>query len=268
MSEVGLLHILTKSWEHIIEAREGRPMKHVSRYYLVMAISVIVFTGITQGSVYAIQMTIDAIEDAGQFPGQGAYLKFVYPSGYYNVTVADPPLTSSSQVYTYATSHNIPLGWHLESAGNIWSSDQFVGEALTNLDMGIYRISVVSGAFMYDAFGGGWSQYGNQWRWQLHIQAVRAIQGGNIINYLDYMLGSFDPYNSAGEALQASLGGYIDIPLADDGSLIFWIWDNPNTIDNGGGLTFNVTPIPEPSTLILVGIGLFFLVRRISKTKQ
>jgi hypothetical protein len=232
----------------------------MKRIFSLIIVLVIIF-GLT-ATTFAIQMTIDAIEDAGQFPGQGAYLKFVYPSGYYDVNAADPPWTSSSQVYSYATSHSIPQGWHLESAGNIWSSDKFVGDALTNLHTGIYRISVVSGAFMYDSFGGGWSHYGDQWRWQLHIQALRAIQGGQIVDYLDYVLGSFDPYNSAGEALQGSLGDYIDIPLAEGGSLIFWIWDNPFTIDNLGNLAFNVTPIPEPSTLILVGIGLFFLVRR------
>jgi hypothetical protein len=234
----------------------------MKRIFSLIIVLVIIF-GLT-ATTFAIQMTIDAKEDAGQFPEQGAYLKFVYPSGYYDVTAADPPWTSSSQVYAYATSHSIPQGWHLESAGNIWSSDLFVGDALTNLDMGIYRISVVGGAFMYDSFGGGWSQYRDQWRWQLHIQALRAIQGGQIVDYLDYVLGSFDPYSSAGEALQGSLGDYIDIPLAEGGSLIFWIWDNPNTIDNFGILTFDVVtaPIHEPPTFILIGTGLLFLIRR------
>jgi hypothetical protein len=236
----------------------------MKRIFSLIIVLVIIF-GLT-ATTFAIEMTIDAIEDAGQSPGQGAYLKFVYPSGYYDVTAADPPWTSSSQVYAYASSHSIPPGWHLESAGNIWSSDQFVGDALTNLDMGIYRISVVGGAFMYDSFGGGWSQYGNQWRWQLHIQALRAIKNGKIVDYFDYMLGSFDPYSSASEALQASLGDYIDIPLADNGSLIFWIWDNPFTIDNSKNLTFSVENIPEPSTLILVGAGVFFLTRRFRRS--
>jgi hypothetical protein len=230
----------------------------MKRIFFLIIVLVIIF-GLTVAT-FAIQMTIDAKEDAGQFPGQGAYLKFVYPSGYYDVTSADPPWTSSSQVYAYASSHNIPSGWHLESAGNIWSSDQFVGDALTNLDMGTYRISVVGGAFMYDSFGGGWSPYGDQWRWELHIQALRAIEAGNIVDYFDYVLGSFDPYGSAGEALQASLGDYIDIPLAEDGSLIFWIWDNPNTIDNGDSLIFNVTPIPEPATIFLLGSDLLGLL--------
>jgi len=247
-------------------------MRSIFKYYFTVVMFVLVLLGIVKGSAFGFPMTIDAIDDAGQSPNQEAYLKFVYPSGELPITTAMVPnqWTSSSDVYSYATSHSIPVGWHLESGGNIWSSDKIVGDTLNNLNEGIYRVSVVSGAFMYDSFDEGWSPFENQWRWELHIQALRALVDGEIKDYFDYMLGSFDPYSTADLALQASLGKYIDVPLAEGGSLIFWIWDNPYTIDNSRSVTFsvsNVTPvIPEPSTLILVGTGLLFLVRRFRKS--
>ena len=244
-------------------------MKKMIKYFLIILTSALVGLGIERDTAYCLSMTIGAIDDAGQSPNEEAYLKFVYASGYHVVNASGPQWTFASQVYAYASdpTNNIPQNeeWELQSAGNIWSSDKIVGEALNNLSAGTYRVSAVSGAFMYDSFDESWSPFENQWRWELHIQALRAIKDGNVVNYLDYMLGSFDPYSSADDALLASLGSYKDIPLADGGALIFWIWDNPNSIDNLGGLTFNVVLIPEPSTIILAGTGLFFLARRFRK---
>lgn len=222
---------------------------------------VFVFMGIERGLAFGAPITIDAVEDAGLYPGQGAYLRFVDKDGvYYPVPATGLQWTSSSQVYTYAYSKGI-TDWVLESTGNIWSSDLIVGESLSGLQAGIYRVSPVDGAYMYDSFG--WDPtYRDKYWWELHIQARRAYNNDQIVDYLDYMLGSYTSYNSADLALQASLGSYIDIPLAEGGLLSFWIWDW-NSIDNSGGLSFNVTPIPEPSTLTLLAIGLPFLIRRI-----
>jgi hypothetical protein len=73
------------------------------------------------------------------------------------------------------------------------------------------------------------------------------------------MLGSNQGYDTAADALQANLASYLDISLTNGGSLNFWIYDW-NSIDNSGSLTFEVLPVPEPSTLALLGLGLPFLV--------
>jgi hypothetical protein len=238
------------------------------KYLFTIAICITVFVGILQGSALGIQMRIEGIDDAGQEAGQPAYLKFVVdPSGVTLTTITTAEVSnqwaSSSDVYSYATLNNIPSPWLLQSAGNIWSSDTIVGDPFTAPHAGVYRISPADGAFQYDSFL--WSpDVAGKWLWQLQIYAV----GG-----ANYTLGSDDLYDSADVALGANLGNYMDIALAEGGKLIFWIADGRldgdpskrNTIDNSGGLTFNVVLIPEPSTIILSVTGLFFLARRFRK---
>jgi hypothetical protein len=112
-------------------------MKKMIKYFLIILTSALVGLGIERDTAYCLSMTIGAIDDAGQSPNEEAYLKFVYASGYHVVNASGPQWTFASQVYSYATSHSIPVGWHLESAGNIWSSEKIVGEALNNLSAGL-----------------------------------------------------------------------------------------------------------------------------------
>jgi hypothetical protein len=230
---------------------------------------VLVSMGMERGLASGTLITLDAREDAGFYPGEEAYLKFVDYQNVNNVLLnvyqTDPQFASASDVYSYAESKGI-RNWLLTSAGNIWSSDLIVGESLSGLQAGIYRVSPVDGAYMaymYDSFGWDRNYRGKYW-WELHIKGTLAYQNGQIVDNLYYMLGSYDGQTSADLALQAVLGSFIDIPLAEGGALSFWIWDW-NSIDNSGGLSFNVTPIPEPSTLTLLGIGMLFLIRRIRK---
>jgi len=234
-------------------------MVSIFRRFIMIGLFAIAFMGVLQSPALGIRMTINAIDDAGQFPGENAYVKFVYDADKeLSVTTNDvsQPWTSKQEVIDYADSKGI-TGWQLESASNIWSSsDLFVGDALTGLSEGIYRISVVGGAFMYDSFD--WSDYKGQWWWQLHIQS--SLQPQSVI------LGDTKGFPSAQSAWENSFlkYKYLDVPVNDDGSLNFWIWDW-NTIDNSGSLTFDVALIPEPSTFILAGTGLLFLSRYFRK---
>lgn len=242
-------------------------MAFLIKHFLVIFIVVTALMGTGPGSAFCLTMKIDAIEDAGQFPGLGAYLRFVYTSPNMSGSVAipdtDPPWTSRDSADEFANifaeDHGITKDdnykWYFESAGNIWSSDLFVGDSLTNLTAGVYRVSVLDGAFMYDNFN--WSDYAGQWWWQLHVQSSMSP--------LSLMLGDTQGFGSSAEALENSFGEYLDIPVNGGGSLTFWIWDT-NSIDNSGSLTFNVVLIPEPSTLLLVGTGLLFLPRRFRRS--
>lgn len=240
-------------------------MSSIFKYYFTAMIFVIVFLGIVKGSAFGFPMTINAINDAGESPEQDIYVKFVYDVDKKElpVTTSDvlQPWTLAQEVLDYAKSKKI-TDWQLESAGNIWSSDKIVGDSLTNLHAGIYRVSVADGAFMYDSFStypGEWSNYAGLYWWQLHIQSSMLAD--------PVILGDTKGFSSAQSALANSSLKYLDIPVNEGGSLNFWIWDW-NSIDNSGSLTFDVAtaPIPEPSTLILTGTGLFFLVRRLRRS--
>ncbi len=232
-------------------------------YWFILLVSVMILWGASESRSwgYSITMTIDSRDDAGispilPFP----FVKFEYPSGVHYVPSSEGPFNSKENVSSYADSKGI-TGWTLYSSGNIWSSDQIVGDFLIGLAPGPYRVSVVSGAFMRDSFN--WSNYYGSFWWELHIQ-VRDPSGNPIGS--DYILGSNSPYSSADEALSSNLGKYYDFNLPPGGSLLFWIYDL-NSIDNLGNLTFKVTLVPIPSTILLFGTGLIFFVKRIRLKK-
>jgi hypothetical protein len=209
-------------------------------------------------------MALDGKLDAGLYAGQGAFARLVGADPKLPLYV-DPnsqaQFTSALQVYNYVSQNSISGDWLLESAGNIWSSDLIVGESLTDLSAGVYRISVADGAFrgyQYDSFG--WSNDRDLWWWELHIWADNAYNNGQIVDS-HYMLGSTTPFSSRDSAFQAAQGSYVDIALAQGGALNFWIYDI-NSIDNSGGLNFTVTRVPEPSVLMLLAMGLPALLWR------
>ena len=218
--------------------------------------------GILQGAACADTLTVYGRTDAGLYPGQGAYLSFVDATDGHLLNTVDPSIpawTSASQIYDYALAHGL-ANWQLNAAGDIWSPDLVVGEALTNLPAATYQITPVAGAYMYDGMGWDPAYAGKYW-WELQIKANDVLLSGVVVPTAYYMLGSYDWYSSVDAAFAASQSLSKNITLAEGGSLEFWIWDW-NSIDNSGSLTFQVSAIPEPSTLLLCATGVLMLLAR------
>jgi hypothetical protein len=240
--------------------------ERLKKFHLILILSLF-FLG--TGYTLAFAITVDSKADAGSDYGQGAFARFVDASNpnitFGEVTTVTSPsqFSSAGQATAYATDL-FPPGeaqlWWLLSAGNIWAAtatDRIVGKSLSGLNAGTYRITPTGGAFTYDSWQ--WSPDYNLYLWKLNIL---ADIDGQMVNYSPSILGSSTSYGSEVEAFNAVKGSYIDINLAEGGSLNFWIWD-VNSVDNSGDLSFSVTAVPEPSTLLLLIMGLPVLVRRV-----
>src|SRR5208283_146744 len=223
---------------------EDSPMLNTYRKSFLIVSSVLFFLVMATGFAFGDMITIDAIADAGQYPGQSAYIEFqlngVNVAG---VTTSDVPTqwTSSAGVIDYALNSNI--SWNsIVSAGNIWSSNTVVGVSLTE-QPGTYIITPISGAFEYDSFA--WSNEPGWW-WLLDVTVngnPPILLGGPPSGVpVDGILDG--GYATPGAALSSVLSESLPITLPEGGTLTFWIQDNP-TIDNSGSLTFDVEPIPE-----------------------
>jgi hypothetical protein len=245
-------------------------MQKPYKKYLMSLMFVFICLGMARGLAYGTLINLNGIADAGLYPGEPAFARYVSDSDpntilyNYNLTnnPPDPKPQSASDVYNFAYYNAKISNWELQSAGDIWSNDTIVGESLTNLPAGTYRITPVGGAYMYDSWD--WTtQYAKLYWWELQIQAQKIVNG--IPVYFDYpILGSTQGKTSALEAFQDVQNQFLDITLTEGWSLYFWIYDT-NSIDNSGELSFNVTPVPEPSTLILLTLGLSLLLWRFRK---
>ncbi len=232
-------------------------MKPLSKYALAAGLAIFILMGAAPAKALTWNMSVDAVNDAGEDPGQNVYAQFIFPGSPKPPslidTSKDPFLTRplTAQVYyNFATSQGFPY-WNLQSAGNVWSSDKIVGDSITGLAPGTYRITALGGGYQYDSFG--WdSQDAYRWWWELHI---RASYGGNAY---DDILGSTQS-ESTEAGLAQYLGTYRDINLPMGGDLYFWIYDT-NSVDNYGRLQFEVTPvIPETPGFLLTAAGLLLL---------
>jgi hypothetical protein len=180
-------------------------VERFKKFHWIAILSLLILgTGYTLA--FAIDMTVDGKDDAGSFPGEGAFARFVDASNpgtsFGEVTTTTPQFLSASDAAAYANTlfqPGVEKPWLLHSAGNIWSAtDLIVGESLSGLHAGTYRITPKGGAYMYDSWA--WSDAKYRYWWELHIRAQNAFENGQPVNSLDKILGSHDSQGSEGLA--------------------------------------------------------------------
>ena len=142
------------------------------------------------------------------------------------------------------------LSWRLESGGDPFNPVTPIWKSIS-LTQGTYEISLAEGSSAYnmiDYWGGDmWNAYVQIW-----------TDHGDSFNFGE---GSLD-FNSKNNAL-AYYNLYVDgmiIDLQQDTELYLYINDG-NSVDNSGSVTLNIetTPVPEPSTVILLAFGMLSL---------
>jgi hypothetical protein len=218
---------------------------------------------------HATYYTVGAVVDAGTSYGQSDYASLTGTIGGVSTTVIIPStvtINNATDAQNIAASFGMS-GWSLNSAGSIYDpAKTSIGITTGPLAAGTYRISVATdaaSAFTYDSFG--WSPtYYSKYLWLLQIMTYTTVSGFDI--YQSYTLGTDTLYDSLADAWNANKTLSTTITLAGPTSaLFFWIYDT-NSLDNLGGLRFNVESVPLPSSVLLTLAGLpamvLFRIRR------
>ena len=205
---------------------------------------VLLSMGIADDIAFVVPITIDATEDSGQYLSEEAYPRSVDIDNIPHPVSADTAdWNLKSDFGSFATAKNIAYWSEIESAGNIWSFDQLLGDSLSGFP-GTYRITLLDGTFERDSFN--WSN----WRerlWEIHVEAANETTDNIFVaSPNDSSNGGYD----ASEDAFTTVSGYYyhDLDTAEGGSFNFSIADL-NSNDNFGYLAFPFAKIPKPATI-------------------
>ena len=152
--------------------------------------------------------------------------------------------------HLYAESNQNGLNWWLESGGDPFNPVTPIWKSIYLLQ-GTYEISLADSSAAYNLID-YWG--GDQWNAYVQIQT----EHGDSFNFGD---GSLN-FNSENDTL-TYYNLYVDgmvIDLLQDTEMYLYINDG-NSIDNSGSVTLNIesTPVPEPSTVVLLALGMISL---------
>lgn len=141
--------------------------------------------------------------------------------------------------------------WWLESGGDPFNSPASEIWKSVSLAKGTYTISLADSSSAYNLID-YWG--GNMWNAYVQIWA----EYDDSFNFGDGLL-NFNSENNALDYYNLYVDGMV-IDLQQDTELFFYINDT-NSIDNSGSVTLDIetTPVPEPSTVVLLALGMLSL---------
>jgi hypothetical protein len=236
-------------------------MLTVKRYFVgaILGLASLFFLSYTAQAYYA-EYTVNSVINAAWNYYDTPYATLASDQGTTHFTSVDPNLTVPANALAATTGKT---NWTYTSAGNLWTGPSTIYLSVTLPSAGTYKIAPVSGGFNYDSFA--WDSaapYYNQYQWLLQI--VQEYDAATH-NHSQITLGNTSTYSSAAAAFAAVSGLSTYLTVSGPTTLYFYIFDN-NTIDNAGNLTFSISSVPLPSSLLLVLGGLpamaLFRVRR------
>jgi hypothetical protein len=160
-----------------------------------------------------------------------------------------------------AAGQTAPIGnWYVESGGDPFHFPLDPIWERISLDAGTYALSLASDSRAYNLSGYAWPNETNPVpKWNAYVQ-IFADYGNQPDASFNFGEAPAFIKSTEAEALnfyRAFVDG-MQIELAQAAEVYFYINDM-NSLDNAGGVSLQIQPVPEPETAFLLGGGLLAL---------
>lgn len=201
---------------------------------------------------YAYKITLDGISNATWWSADKTktYLNVrnVTDSNYYYQWQYDgsTPLQWSNIGNMIADLNTKGFDWWLESGGDPFNDPSAVIWKSLYLKKGLYEINLT-----YDSRAYNLMDYWGDNMWNAYVQIWAGY--GDSFNFGEGFT-TFGTENDALSYYRTNVNG-MRFSLSQDTDLYFYINDY-NSIDNSGSVSLDISAVPEPSTVLLLGMGI------------
>jgi hypothetical protein len=150
-----------------------------------------------------------------------------------------------------------PLGnWRVESGGDPFNKPSELIWKGISLNAGTYVLSLTSDSQAYDLTRLAWSNETPVQAWNAYVE-IYADYGGSF-SFGKGEPGFIKPTEADALAFYRTNVDGMQIELAQAANVYFYINDD-NSLDNYGGVSLDIKPVPEPGAVYLLGSGLLAL---------
>ena len=153
------------------------------------------------------------------------------------------------------------VNWHVESGGNPFHPSDSVFKTLT-LPAGEYTLRLTQNSEAYNLQAYRWpGEKTHQDVWNAYVEIYAVYQNG--ASPASFHFGGYDNYwqTSESDAL-AYYRSHVDgmKVILDFSAVVNFYINDYNSVDNLGSVSLDVTAVPLPGTLPLLGSGLLLLL--------